>query len=345
MEDGHDIHIVSFEAPRRKMDGVTVHHVPTRKKLIIPFTFHHKVRQFRRIIKSIRPDIVHAHYIAKYGIMAPYVGFHPYVLSGWGSDVLLDLKGPIVGRVKKWFARKAIRDAEWVHTDGIKTKQGLIQLGANEEKLLLSFFGIEADTFVPERRSEKLRSQLRLSGHVAVVSLRSFEPIYDIETLIQSVPAVLAKNPNVRFILLGDGPLRNDLEDLTRDLDVSDYVQFIGRVPLDDIPSYLASADIYVSTSLSDAGLAASTGEAMACERPVIVTEDPDNELWIQDGVNGFIIPRSDSTTLAKRILTLADDEKLRSRLGKRARAVITERNDYDTEMRKIVDLYQSLVT
>ena len=345
VEDGHDVHIISFEAPRRKMDGVTVHHVPTRKKLIIPFTFHHKVRQFRRIIRRIRPDIVHAHYITKYGIMAPYMGFNPYVLSAWGSDVLLDLKGPFVGRVKKLLALKAIRNAEWFHTDGIKTKQGLIQLGANEERILLSFFGIESDRFVAEKRSEELRSKLELEGTIAIISLRTMEPIYDVETLVRAIPLVISNSPDARFLILGGGRLRQSLEALCAKLGVSEYVNFIGRIPLTDMPAYLASADIYVSTSLSDAGLAASTGEVMACETPVIITEDPDNRLWVEHGVNGFIIPTSNPQALADKINLLVANEELRKTIGARGRTIIIEKNNYEIEMRKILDMYELVIS
>ncbi|MHA1909158.1 MAG: glycosyltransferase, partial [Candidatus Thorarchaeota archaeon] len=160
VEQGHDVHMISFEEPRTKMEGVTIHHVPTRKKLIIPFTFYKKIGQFKKIIEEIQPDIVHGHYITKYGIMAPFVGFQPYVLSAWGSDLLLDVKGVGLGQLLKRYAKKTIQKAQNVHTDGIKTKQAILDLGGEEDKILLSFFGIESDSFTRERRSEELRNKL-----------------------------------------------------------------------------------------------------------------------------------------------------------------------------------------
>lgn len=125
---------------------------------------------------------------------------------------------------------------------------------------------------------------------------------------------------------------------------VSDNTIFTGRISDDDFPYYVASADVYVSTSLSDAGLASSTGEAMACGLPVIVTEDPDNRDWIADGINGFVIPVKNPEILAKRIVELIKNERMRKEFGKINSEIITERNDYDTEMSKMELEYQKLI-
>ncbi len=344
VNEGHEVHMISFEAPKQELEGVTVHHVPTRKKLIIPFTFFHKVSQFRKIIEEIKPDIVHAHYITKYGIMAPYIDFKPYALSAWGSDVLIDVKGRFIGALMRRFASKAIIESQFVHTDGIKTRDAMIELGARSDKIILSYFGIESDRFTAGKRSDEMRERLGVTNKIAVISLRSLHLIYDIESLIKAIPLVVSKNPNIRFVILGDGPLRTELEKLAVDLNVAEYVNFVGRVNLADMPIYLASCDVYVSTSLSDAGLAASTGEAMACELPVIVTEDPDNRVWIDDGINGYIIPTKSPEALAEKISILASDSAMRKKFGQLSRQAIVERNSYETEMKKIEEMYKDVL-
>ncbi|MHA1908415.1 MAG: glycosyltransferase family 4 protein, partial [Candidatus Thorarchaeota archaeon] len=201
-----------------------------------------------------------------------------------------------------------------------------------------------SDSFTRERRSEELRNKLGLNGKTVVISLRTLEPLYDVESLIRAAPLVIEKNPNMHFVILGGGPLREELEQLSNDLGMADNITFIGRIPLAEMPVYLASSDIYVSTSLSDAGLAASTGEAMACERPVVVTDDPDNRLWIEDGVNGFIVPVTNPLALAEKILVLAGDEELRRDFGERSRKIIAERNDYNQEMGKVLAMYEKVI-
>jgi len=101
---------------------------------------------------------------------------------------------------------------------------------------------------------------------------------------------------------------------------------------------------VYVSTSLSDAGLAASTAEAMACELPVIITDFGANAEWIQDGKNGFLVPMKNSKSLADKIIVLLKDKNLREKFGKKGRQLIKERLDYDTEMSKMERIYEELI-
>jgi len=102
--------------------------------------------------------------------------------------------------------------------------------------------------------------------------------------------------------------------------------------------------DVYVSTSLSEAEIVASTAEAMACGLPVIVTDVADNKKWIDNGVNGFVVPVKDPKSLAEKIIYLLQDEDIRKQFGKINRKIIEERNNYYTEMEKMEDIYKKLV-
>jgi glycosyltransferase involved in cell wall biosynthesis len=124
----------------------------------------------------------------------------------------------------------------------------------------------------------------------------------------------------------------------------SESVKFIGFVRNDRLPDYLNSVDVYVSTSLSDAGIAASTAEAMACGLPVIVTDVADNRMWVEDGANGFVIPTKNPKLLAERIIHLLKNEDIRRRFGNINRKIIEQRNNYYVEMQKMEGIYKKLV-
>jgi glycosyltransferase involved in cell wall biosynthesis len=118
----------------------------------------------------------------------------------------------------------------------------------------------------------------------------------------------------------------------------------VGFIPNDELPQYLTASDVYVSTSPYDAGIAASTAEAMACELPVIVTDVAENKKWVEDGVNGFVVPVKDPKSLAKKIICLLENETVRRRFGKISRKIIEEKNNYYKEMEKMEDIYKKLV-
>jgi glycosyltransferase involved in cell wall biosynthesis len=176
-----------------------------------------------------------------------------------------------------------------------------------------------------------------------VISLRNFDPVYDIPSLLRAIPLVLAQRPDARFVIVGRGPLEAELKALAQSLGIMDQVRFVGFVPNVELPDYLSAMDVYVSTSLSDAGIAASTAEAMACGLPVVTTDSGENGRWIEPGSNGFLVPVSEHGALAEKLLCLIADPELRSRLGAAGRATIQERNDYQVEMAKMEALYRQI--
>ena len=174
--------------------------------------------------------------------------------------------------------------------------------------------------------------------------MRNFEPVYDLRTLILAMPEVLSHYPEVNFLLIGKGSQEKELKDLVRALKIESSVFFLGFVSNEDLPRFLNSSDIYISTSLSDAGIAASTAEAMACGVPVIVTDTGENRKWIKNGETGYLIPPSNPLKLAQVIQNMILKPKEIKKVGLAGRKIISEHNDYKTEMAKVEKLYKLMV-
>ena len=137
--------------------------------------------------------------------------------------------------------------------------------------------------------------------------------------LIRAIPLVLEHAPQASFIIAGDGEQKEYLQGLAKSLGVSENVRFVGWITPDELPVYLASSDIYVSTSLSDS-TSLSLQEAMACELAPVVTDLLANREWVADGKTGFIVPINDVPTLVDRIVYLLKNEEIRQRFGKEGR-------------------------
>jgi glycosyltransferase involved in cell wall biosynthesis len=176
-----------------------------------------------------------------------------------------------------------------------------------------------------------------------IISLRNLEPVYDIQSLIKAVPQVLAEFPSATFVVGGTGSEEERLKLLSRSLGVSERVRFIGAYRNDDLPDYLRLADVYVSTSLSDAGISASTAEAMACGIPVIVTDTGDNRGWVESGCNGLVIRVGSPMVLSRAITDLLKDKQLSDAFKLAGRRTIEERNSYLKEMEKMEEFYVDL--
>ncbi len=333
---GYDIHLITnyFDDYHK----CKVHVVDYKLWKLSPLF---KAVTIRKIINDIKPDIVHGHQVTPFGLYGYLSGFKPFVLTAWGSDILITPKESLF---IKYLTKLVLKNADLITCDGDNLKNEMIQLGANSKKIKINLFGTDTQKFNPCKKDEDFKANLFSSKSKVVISLRNLEPVYNVETLIKSIPLVLKTHPDTKFLIFGRGAEEAYLKQMASTLNISNSIKFLNWIPNDDLPKYIASSDIYVSTSLSDGGLAASTAEAMACELPVIITDFGVNRKWVEDGVNGFIIPLKDPNSLANKIIFLLDNEQMRHDFGKRNRKIIEERLDYYKEHEKMNDLYIKLI-
>ena len=120
---------------------------------------------------------------------------------------------------------------------------------------------------------------------------------------------------------------------------LTNEIEFIGKYKYQELPYILNSSDIFISTSLSDAGIASSIAEAMACQKIVIVSDSGENNLWIKNGFNGFLFKTGSAESLYLSILEAINMKSKWNNIGFQARKTILERNDINNEMKKMYDL------
>lgn len=344
-ERGHNVHLISTMRGKENYQGVKLHYLrwPAIRFAALPFKLFQAffaLMKMRMLIRKINPDILHAHYISGLAFFGLLVGFGPLVVSAWGSDVLIDVKR---SKLRRWIVKYVLKKADLITCDAEHMREAMRRLGAPPKRISIVHFGVNTRKFGPKRRSEKLRKKLGIRNSPTVISLRNLDPLYDVESLIRSAPLVLKEISETKFVIAGKGSEEKRLRELAASLGVSDSVKFVGFIPNDELPQYLNAMDVYVSTALSDAGVAASTAEAMACGLPVIITDVAENRKWVEDGVNGFVIPVKDLKSLAEKIVYLLKNEDIRKKFGKINRKIIEERNNYYKEMEKMEGLYKKL--
>ena len=344
---GHEIHLICWKLMPGYDKSVHIHLLTKLAPKIwavsqyISFLFW--IVQVRRLVRKIRPDIVDGHFITVYGFLAACSGFHPLVVSAWGSDMLLQ---PKRNPLSKFTAKYALKKADIIiclFPIDI-AKEQITELGIDSNKIRTVLLGVDTTEFNPSHRDEKIRRTLGVErSQPVVISTRTLAPIYDVETLLKAIPLVLAEIPQAKFVIAGTGQQQGYLRELARVQGVSNSTKFIGWVPRTELPKYLSSADIYVSSSLSD-GTSNSLLEAMACELAPIVTDIPANKAWINDGENGFLFPTRDYKTLGSKIIYLLNNEELREDFSRRSREIVQKKAEQQTEMKKLERIYHELV-
>lgn len=346
-EKGHNIHLVSYDDYINKKSEKIFLHIIGKK---IPFQLWRintiinlpwALLQTKKIFKKIKPDIINAHYVTSYGHLAVLSGFKPLVVTVWGSDILITPKESLITKI---VVKYVLKKADLITCDADHMKKAITKLGASENKIEIINFGIDVNRFLPGEKDLELGHKLGVSGSKIIISLRTFEPRYNLETLLRAMVLVLRKYPTVKLIMVGGGSQEGFLKNLVSRLKIDDSVKFVGIVLNDDLPGYLRLADIYVSTSLSDGGIASSTAEAMACGLPVVITDTGDNKKWVKDGEEGFVISTKNAEILAEKIIYLLKNEDICKKLGQSGRKIIMKKNNYYKEMAKMEEIYQNLV-
>jgi len=342
---GHEIHLICWKLIPGYDESIHVHLLTRLAPKIwavsqyLSFLFW--IIQTRHLVKKIKPDIVHGHFITVYGFLAACSGFHPLVVTAWGSDILIY---PKQSRLYGFLTEHTLRKADLVTCDGENTKEEIIKSGTNAEKIRLIYHGVDTQKFNPKKEEQKLSDNLGLFKSPTIISVRMLEPLYDVESLVKAMPLVIKQVPETKLIIAGEGEQRNYLENLVGSLGISSAIRFVGQIAHDELPKYLSSANIYVSTSLSDGGIAVSTLEAMASGLPIVVTDCGDIKKWITDGENGFIVPVKAPEAIAAKVIYLLETEDTRMKFGRLSREVVENRANYEKEMLKVEKLYQQLI-
>lgn len=340
---GHQVHIITSRLGEGYSEGVQLHLLTS----LLPQHWKGSgyintlpwLVQVRRLISRMKPDIIDAHYITVNGYLGALSGFRPLVLTAWGSDVLIVMKESLCLRI---LIKYALKKVEMVICNSDTVKGELIKFGVNPAKVRIIYQGVDTKKFSPQR-GKAFKDRLGLQGRPVVISTRSFKPVYNVEMLIRAIPLVLEHSPQVSFIIAGDGEQREYLENLASSLGCSENIRFVGRIAHDELPQYLASSDVYVSTSLSDSA-SLSLQEAMACEIAPVVTDLSGNREWVTEGENGFLIPVNDIQALANQIVYLLRNEETGRKFGRLGRKIIRERAEYEREMARMERLYEGIV-
>ena len=327
---GADVHVASLRPAQ--IDGVSVHLLPTFGLGKLGYLLC--VPALRSLAQRLRPDVVHAQYVTSYGFLAAAAGLAPLVVTAWGTDVLIS---PQQSRVARWLAGHALRGADRVTTVAEHMNAAVIALGAAPAKVLALPFGVDTELFRPPAAARPEPPPLR------VISSRNFAPVYSVATVIDAVGRARAAGVALRLDLVGDGPLRGELEAQVRDAKLDDVAHFHGHVEASELVRLLGLAHVFISSALSD-GNNVSLNEAMACGCYPIATDIPANAQWLRDSHSGALFPPGDAARLASCIEAVAGDAVGRAAAARENRAIVERRADWRIGVRRMQSLYDDLV-
>jgi phosphatidyl-myo-inositol dimannoside synthase len=312
---------------------------------LAPLVFLSGVRACSRLAKGQRFDLVHAHWLVPNGLIGSAASARiglPLVISLHGSDISVSERSRWLGAlVRRSFARA---DAVTAPSEDLLDRAR--RLGATGTLELIPY-GADADALHGDEASGlRVRERLGLEReNVMVLGLGRFVHWKGFDVLIDAVAQVTASAPDVRLVFAGDGDLRDELMLRVRARELESCVTFAGMVLRDEVPAFLAAADVVAVPSVHYQGyvdgLPNVALEAMASAKPVVATRVGGLPQVIRDGDNGFLVEERDVAGLATAILTLAHDPPLRRRMGDRGHALVRESLNWNEVGRRFDAVYE----
>ena len=327
--------------------GLPIRFIDPLRRQIHPLRDMASFRALQRVLREFKPDVVHTHSAkagllgraAAWSIHVPLVihtvhgaPFHPYQNA---------LARQTFIRLERWAGRRC---HHLISVAAAMTELLVAARVAPRNKFTTIYSGMNVEPFIAcQRLAEAARAELQFSDEDIVVGkiARLFH-LKGHEYLIDAAKLVVARNPRVRFLLVGDGVLRAQYERRIAELGLAKHFVFTGLVPPEQVPYYLSAMDMLVHTSLRE-GLARTLPQALIAGKPVVSYDVDGAREVVLPGETGFLIPPKSVAPLAEAILELAGDSSLRSRLGERGATRFTEQFRHQVMSQRIRQLYLEL--
>jgi phosphatidylinositol alpha-1,6-mannosyltransferase len=256
-------------------------------------------------------------------------------IAAHGRELLLEPWARI-GTAQRGYDRVRRRElaaADCVLAGSHYTAELAGELGASPDRVRITRFGTDPERFRP-LDAAPLRARLELGARPVLLTIARLVPRKGIDSVLAVLARVRASVPDVAYVVAGDGPDRERLEQLARREGVMDIVRFAGAIANDELPSWYSLGDVFVMPSRSDPPDVEGFGivflEAAACERPVVAARAGGVPDAVADGVSGMLVEPGDAEGLARALVELLRDSARRADLGRRARERVLSEFTWD---------------
>ncbi len=329
---GHEVHLVSFHPG--DLPNAIMHHPAGRafdpEKHKWPYLLN--AGKAIRMIREVKPDILHAHYVSSNGLLAVASGVHPLVLSARGDDVLI--------ATRNYFRRRLIstilQRADLVNPVSAQLEERVLSLGVRRDRILRLTQGVTGGDFLVDRGQ-------RRPGPIRMICTRRLAPEYQCDRIVGALSRLAGQATAWEFLFAATGPMEGALRQQVGEANLTGAVRFLGGFAQPDLPQLLGDADIYVSASVSD-GTSPALLEAMASGAFPVVSDIPANREWLSGQGDGLLFDRTSARQLARHLTRAMEDEPLRRMAVAINRKRVAERGDRETNMGILATAYERLL-
>ena len=344
----HEIFYLKLEATQRQIEDRSV---PENIQQILWAGGEHEFRwrdvprltfDLRRIIKEIKPDLIHAGPIQSCAFLSVLSGFRPVLAMSWGYDLVMDADK---NAWMRWVTRYTLKHSAFFVSDANVSRDKAVAFGMDPEKTVIFPWGTDIEHFLPKKATvENRKLKIANPKSVTLFCSRTWESIYGVDVLARAFVKVACVNPDVNLILLGGGSQGAKIRQILMNGGVMERVHFGGHVAQVELPRWYHMADLYISPSHVD-GSSVTLMEALASGLPCLVSDIAGNKEWIEDGVNGWLFHDGDVNDLAEKILNAIKNRKSFKKIGEAARRTAEQKADWKKNFGKLLEAYRVIAS
>ncbi|MBN1139910.1 MAG: glycosyltransferase [Anaerolineae bacterium] len=345
-ERGNEVHLLPYSPPSRPLPPGVILHDLTARTNVRKLRFAAWGLLARRVVHRLKPDVLHALQVASAGWLGAAAGYHPFIVSAWGSDLLL---GPRRSWAQHLLARWVLRRADHISCVSADLALAAQALGGDPGRIQVEPLGIDTALFSPATGADAvqlLRAQFGLGPGPVVLSLRAMQPIYNPLDIAAAIPCVLKQTPTAQFVIRtynASAELLVRFQAIVAATGAGGAVHYIGEQSDDRAIAALNQvADVALSVPSSD-GTPTSVLEAMSCGAVPVVTDLPSLHEWVQEGREALFVPVGDVAAIVAAVVRLLHDEPLRREMQANGLDLTRRRADSRVWMAHAHETYERL--
>ena len=298
------------------------------------------VKEYKKIIRAERPDIVHTHSSFAGKLAAFLCGVKCRIYTRHCVFDMPKILTTFPGKQINGFVNNTL--ATGVIAVAHAAAENLTDTGIDPRKIRVIINGVEPVPTLSAEEKAAFRRSLGIGEEefVGLISAR-LEVYKGHSYLLDAVRLIKERGKNYRFIIMGDGSCREELEQKAKELQLEDRVLFTGFV--DDVVPYCNISDLSLNCSYGTEASSIALAEGMSLGKPAVVTDFGGNPYVITDGVNGLLVPQKAPGAMADAIMKIAEDRKLYARLSEGAIAEYQEKFTARAMTEQVEALYEQL--
>lgn len=328
-DKNYEIYICTFH--KGSLSNVHVKYFPPSFTLLGKINYILNVPLIKSYLKKIKPDIVHAHYVSSYGVVASLIDYRPYIISVWGKDIY-DAPNNIL---LKFLIKIALQKADCIFSTSETMAQKIKQY-VSEKNIVITPFGVDLTKFHPAKHQRRIKN--------IIGTARILAPKYGINYLLKAFSLLVETVQDVELHIAGDGPQKKELVELTKSLGIEGQVKFYGFIEPNNMPAFFSKLDVFCMPSIEESesfGVAAL--EAQACGIPIVASAVGGLHETVIDTKTGYLVPPKDPQAIADKLLHLLCHQELRQQMGQKGREFVENHFHWSENIKIMENIYSTI--